>query len=187
MAFWLRPLPSRGLTLLRAVTMLLLLLAICGLSVNLPSRSGCVVVVADRSLSMPAGSQAQQVEAAELVVPFDGPRAMNWRSSPSGSEPRSNSRPADAFQRICQRRRQRGLEPGRRRRSSGVADPARKPRPHPGPLRRLCDGRRRGRRGRAGGQFGIAIDYRAMQRSGAGDLAIERINAPPRSRPRKPS
>ena len=66
-AFWLRPLPSRGLTLLRAVTVLLLLLAICGLSVNLPSRSGCVVVVADRSLSMPAGSQAQQVEAADLL------------------------------------------------------------------------------------------------------------------------
>ena len=33
-AFWLRPLPSRGLTLLRAATILLLLLAICGLSVK---------------------------------------------------------------------------------------------------------------------------------------------------------
>ncbi len=66
-AFWLRPLRTRGLTVLHAITLGLLLLALCGLSIVLPSRNGCIVLVADRSLSMPVGSQDQQTEAAELL------------------------------------------------------------------------------------------------------------------------
>src|SRR5262245_56336089 len=64
---WLRPLPTRALTLLRAFIVALLILAVCGLSINFPSRSGVVVVVADRSLSMPPGSKERQIEAAKLL------------------------------------------------------------------------------------------------------------------------
>src|SRR5690606_126298 len=44
-----------------------------GLSILLPSRSGCVVVVADRSRSMPVGSDALQMEAIELLSRAMGP------------------------------------------------------------------------------------------------------------------
>src|SRR5207249_2616713 len=51
----------------RLATLLVILLALCGLAVRLPSRAGTVVIVADRSLSMPAGSEAAEREAIELV------------------------------------------------------------------------------------------------------------------------
>ena len=91
-AFWLRPLRTRTLTVLHAVTLGLLLLALCGLSIVLPSRNGCVVLVADRSLSMPSGSQEQQVEAGELLYARWGP-GTSWRSCRSASGlPWSNRR-----------------------------------------------------------------------------------------------
>src|SRR5262249_6517673 len=58
-AAWLvwRP-SSRFLRCARWAVLLLILLALCGLAVNLPSRNGTIVVVADRSLSMPQGAEA---------------------------------------------------------------------------------------------------------------------------------
>ncbi len=67
MSLWLWPLPSRLMAGLRSAAAALLLLALCGLSVVLPTRSGTVVLVADRSLSMPPGSTALQKETADLV------------------------------------------------------------------------------------------------------------------------
>src|SRR5262245_22068494 len=52
-SLWLWRFPSRLLLALRVAVLLLLLLGMCGLAVYLPARAGTVVVVADRSRSMP--------------------------------------------------------------------------------------------------------------------------------------
>jgi Mg-chelatase subunit ChlD len=176
--FWLRPLPSRGLTVLRAVIVLLLLLAICGLSVSLPSRSGCVVVVADRSLSMPVGSSAQQVEAADLLYRSMGGRddlaVVSFGQRTSVEQPPQRTRFSGFITDV-------GNE------ASNLAEAVDRavsliPRESPGRILVLSDGYETGSDVAAASaraaSLGIAIDYRAMQRSGAGDLAIDRIDAP---------
>ena len=60
-------LPSRLLGGLRLAILILILLAMCGLAVKLPSRAGTIVVVADRSQSMPPDSEARQKEAIDLI------------------------------------------------------------------------------------------------------------------------
>ena len=74
MSLWLWRLPSRLMLALRCLALTAILLGLCGLSVRLPVRSGTVVLVADRSLSMPAGSEALQKEAAAIVHSAMGPR-----------------------------------------------------------------------------------------------------------------
>ena len=59
--------PSHLLTGFRLAILSLILLAMCGLAVKLPSRTGTVVVVADRSQSMPADSETKQKEAIDLI------------------------------------------------------------------------------------------------------------------------
>ena len=60
-------LPSRLLGGLRIAILALILLAMCGLAIRLPSRAGTVVVVADRSQSMPPDSETKQKEAIDLI------------------------------------------------------------------------------------------------------------------------
>ena len=66
-ALWRFPLPSRLTNGLRAAATLCVLLAVAGLAVKLPSRAGTVVVVADRSRSMPPGSDAAHKELIDLL------------------------------------------------------------------------------------------------------------------------
>src|SRR6267142_2595611 len=66
-ALWLWRLPTPLLLGFRVATVLLILLAICGLAITLPSRAGTIVVVADRSDSMPPGSDASHKEAINLI------------------------------------------------------------------------------------------------------------------------
>ena len=177
-AFWLRPMPNRVLTLVRGVAVLLLLLAICGLSVNLPSRHGCVVVVADRSMSMPAGSRRQQIEATDLLYHSMGGAdelaVVSFGQRTSVEQPPQRMRFSDFVNDV-------GNE------ASNLADGVDRavsliPRGNPGRILILSDGYTTGGDVAAAAaraaSSGIAIDFRAMQRSGAGDLAIERIDAP---------
>ena len=60
-------LPSRALTVLRVLALVLILAAMCAPSVWLPSRAGTVVVVADRSLSMPPEAKTAQEEAIGII------------------------------------------------------------------------------------------------------------------------
>ena len=60
-------LPSRLMGGLRLTILILILLAMCGLAIKLPSRAGTIVVVADRSQSMPPDSEARQKEAIDLI------------------------------------------------------------------------------------------------------------------------
>jgi Mg-chelatase subunit ChlD len=73
-AWWAWPLPARGLKILRAVVFLLVVLALAQLAVKLPDRAGTVVVVADRSESMPQDSDAQEKEIISLLHKSMRPR-----------------------------------------------------------------------------------------------------------------
>jgi Mg-chelatase subunit ChlD len=68
------PLPARGLKVLRAVVFALVILALAQLAVKLPDRAGTVVVVADRSESMPQNSDAAEKEVISLLYKGMGPR-----------------------------------------------------------------------------------------------------------------
>ena len=177
-AFWMRPLPSRRADASAPVTVLLLLLAICGLNIKLPSRSGCVVVVADRSLSMPAGSQSQQVEATELLYRSMG--ADDELAVVSFGQRTSVEQPP---QRLCFA----GFVNDVGNEASNLAEAVDRavsliPSGSPGRILVLSDGYATGSDVAAAAaraaSADIAIDYRAMQRAGAGDLAIERIDSP---------
>lgn len=68
------PLPARGLKLLRALVFLFVVLALAQLAIKLPDRAGTVVVVADRSESMPQNSDASEKEIINLLYRSMGPR-----------------------------------------------------------------------------------------------------------------
>jgi Mg-chelatase subunit ChlD len=68
------PLPARGLKILRAVVLLLVVLALAQLAIKLPDRAGTVIVVADRSESMPQDSDSSEKEIIGLLHKSMGPR-----------------------------------------------------------------------------------------------------------------
>ncbi len=68
------PLPNRGLQILRAFIFVFVVLALAQLAVKLPDRSGTVIVVADRSESMPPKSDASEKEIIGLLHKAMGPR-----------------------------------------------------------------------------------------------------------------
>ena len=68
------PLPARGLRILRALVLLFTALALAQLAIKLPDRAGTVVVVADRSESMPQNSGAAEKEIISLLYKSMGPR-----------------------------------------------------------------------------------------------------------------
>jgi Mg-chelatase subunit ChlD len=67
-------LPSRGLRSLRAVIFVLVVLAMSRLAIRLPDRAGTVIVVADRSESMPANAATSENEIITLLHRSMGPR-----------------------------------------------------------------------------------------------------------------
>ncbi len=67
-------LSTRLLTGLRIATLALVVLALCRPAVLLPDRAGTVVIVADRSDSMPASSAGEQKESIDLIQKAMGPR-----------------------------------------------------------------------------------------------------------------
>jgi len=177
-AMWYWRLPSPGLRVLRAVVLGLVLLALAGAAVRLPSRAGTVVVVADRSASMPTEAARAQAEAVGLlddargagdrlaVVSF-GRRAV-VEAAPEGEGFSDFVGDADPDASALASALRTGL---------GLIPPE-----SPGRLLVLSDGRYTGAdpwaaAARAGAR-GIGIDYRAMVRPAAGDLAIARIDAP---------
>jgi Mg-chelatase subunit ChlD len=177
-ALWLWPPPSRLQRVLRFSSFLLLLLALAGLALDLPSRAGTVIVVADRSASMPGDSETSQKEIVELlqrqmssldllgVVSF-GQRVAIDRAPQTGQ--------FTGFQR----------EVGRD--ASQLADALEQalglvPRDAPGRILVLSDGRWTGRDPASIASWAaarqVAIDYRCLERTRANDLAIDHIDAP---------
>ena len=171
-------LPSRLLLLLRAIALAAAILALCGLCIVLPMRSGTVVVVADRSLSMPADSERLQFEAIRLlraslppddklgVVSFAETAAVE--QSPERGELSSYSSVVghDASQLAD------ALDLGLSMVGKGES----------GRLLVLSDGQWTGRdvssSAARAAAAGVPIDYRAIERTAADDLAVERIQVP---------
>jgi Mg-chelatase subunit ChlD len=70
------PLPHRGLRALRAAVFLFTVLALAGLAIKLPDRAGVIVVVADRSDSMPDKAAASEKEIITLLNKSAQPRDL---------------------------------------------------------------------------------------------------------------
>lgn len=183
LALWRWPMPSRLLLLLRALGLTLLLLALCGLALRLPSQAGTVVVVADRSLSMPPGTDAQ---LKEIIDVLQRSRGANDRlgvvamGQTAAVESAPDAGPFAGFK----------MEVGRD--GSDLAEALDKALSlvspdAPGKVLVISDGRWTGRDpagvvARAAAR-GLPLDFRALSRSTANDLAITRIEAPPQAAP----
>ena len=73
-AWFIWPLPNRGLQIVRAIVFMLAVLALAQLALRLPDRAGTVIVVADRSDSMPKNADASEKEIIDLLHQSMGPR-----------------------------------------------------------------------------------------------------------------
>jgi Mg-chelatase subunit ChlD len=169
---------SRFLQFTRLALLLMILLALCGLAVKLPSRNGTIVIVADRSLSMPQGAEAAQREAIELIG-----RAM------TGDDRLAvvSFGQAAAIERSPQAGAFGGFTNEVGRDASNLAEAIDKalaliPQNSPGKILVISDGRWTGKdpataTSKAAAR-GVAIDYRSLQRSSANDLAVAQVDAP---------
>jgi len=172
------PLPGRWPCGLRVATIVLIVFAIAGAALRLPSRAGTVVVVVDRSRSMPAGSDADHKELIDLLHSAMG----------SGDELAVVSFGQSV---AVERAPERGKFPGFTHEvgpdGSSLAEGidtalALVPKNAPGRVLVLSDGRWTGRDPAAlagvAADRRVAIDYRHRGRPAAGDLAVERVDAP---------
>jgi len=164
--------------LLRALSVLLVLLALAGLALQLPSRHGVVVVVCDRSASMPDKSDDLHRQAINLIrdkMSADDELRLVTFGRDVVLEPLERGVPFNGFQQSVQPDASslgEAIET-----ALGLIPPG-----SPGRLVVLSDGRWTGQDpttqvGKALAR-NIAIDFRAIERLTAGDLAIARIDAP---------
>jgi Mg-chelatase subunit ChlD len=178
MSLWRWRLASRPILVLRSAALILLLLALCNLSVRLSVHSGTTVLVMDRSLSMPEESAAAQKEAADIVHAAM-PAGDRLGVVSFGETAAIEQAPQSAKFAGC------SAEVGRE--ASQLADAVDTavsllPPGESGRILVLSDGRWTGRdisvAAARAAAAGVAIDYRLMERSRAGDLAVESIQGP---------
>lgn len=171
--------PTKLMTALRIACLTLLVLALAGLAIKLESRAGTVVVVADRSLSMPEDGDARTKEIIDLVA---------------AERPDENSLAVVSFARSA------AIEQASSKAAFGgftgeVGDDASVlaeaidtalalvPSETTGRILLLTDGRATGGdpvlSAAVAADRGIAIDYREVSRAAASDVAIVRFDAPP--------
>jgi hypothetical protein len=178
LSLWLWRMPTRLLTALRVSALLLAVLALAGLSLRLPSRAGTVVVVADRSASMPPGSESAQKEVIDLIASAMGPDdrlgVVSFGENVAVERPPQGGAFAGFVTQV-----------GGNASNLGEALEtalALIPRDAPGRVLVLSDGRWTGRDPAASAPGaaarGVGVDYRPMERAGAGDVAIARLDAP---------
>ncbi len=170
--------PTLMLLILRACTFMLILLALAGLSLRLPSRLGTVVIVADRSYSMPASSRALQKEAIQLIhskMSMEDQLAVVAFGQQAVIEHPPSNKPLSEFE----------YQVGGNASNLGEAIELALsliPSGSPGRILVLSDGKYTGRDPQL--QISkalarnVAIDYRHIDRPAASDLAIARIDAP---------
>jgi Mg-chelatase subunit ChlD len=179
LALWRWPMPSRLLQVLRCASWTCLLLALCGLALRLPSRAGTVVVVADRSLSMPPKSDHAADEIIKLLQRRMGGSDLLGVVSFGQRADVEHAPSSDKFA---------GFTHDVGGDGSNLAEALEKalsqiPNDAPGKVLVLSDGRWTGAdpaavTARAAAR-GVAIDYRPSERSVANDLAVARVDAPP--------
>ncbi|HTI98093.1 MAG TPA: VWA domain-containing protein, partial [Dongiaceae bacterium] len=182
-AWFVWPLPSRGLKVLRAAVFLLVVLALAQLAVRLPDRAGTVVVVADRSESMPAQTPAAEKEVISLLHKSMGPRdqlgvvSFGRTAAVEQSPQRSDFDGFTAQVGGDHSSLNAGIE----------AALALIPPDGGGRILVVSDGKWTGQdpaaaAARAAGR-GVAVDYRLLARPQVGDVAIQSFLAPPTVQP----
>mgnify|MGYP005845067073 CR=1 FL=1 len=178
---WYWRMPGRLLMALRLATVALVLLAMAQLAWRLPVRSGVVVVVADRSASMPADAAAQQRTAIEAIEAEAG--ARDRVGVVSFGEQAAVESIGGRFSGFTANVGGDGSDVS----AAIEVALAQVPQGVPGRVLVLSDGRFTGPSAagvlaQASGR-GVAVDVRSLQRATAGDLAVERLLTPRRVRP----
>lgn len=182
-AWWAWPLPGRWLKALRALVFLLVVLALAQLAVRLPDRAGTVVVVADRSESLPANAAEAEKEIISLLHKSMGPRDQLGVVSFGREAAVEQSPQRGEFGGFTA---QVGADHSRLNDAIESALSLMPP-DGGGRILVLSDGKWTGKdpasaAARAAGR-GVAIDYRLLARPPAGDVAIQSLLAPPSVRP----
>lgn len=178
-SLWVWKIPSRFLTILRVLFLLLIVFAMCEPMLKLPTRSGTVVAVVDLSRSMPPESRGESVGAINLILEHRGVNdkagvvsfgALPFPEMVPGSERSFSSFSAvnspdasDLFGAVEQ--------------AISLIPPHEK-----GRILLITDGRFTGENpinltSRLI-QRDIAVDYRLLERSPAGDVAVGSLEAP---------
>ena len=171
-------LPSRLLEVLRLAMLSLILLAMCGLAVKLPSRTGTIVIVTDRSRSMPPDSETKQKEAIDFIQGAMGSDAnlavVSFGRVAAIEQSPQSGKFAGFFNEVY----------GDASDLNGAIEKAMAliPRGAPGRVLLLSDGRWTGKDpsgiAAQAAARGISLDYRLMQRASINDVAISHIDAP---------
>lgn len=174
---WMWKLPT-SIRVLRSLVFFLVVCALCELMLKAGSGAGTLVVIADRSQSMPADSEILQKELVELVH-TTMPRQDSLAVISYGKH--------TAVERMPQTGKFAGFVAEVGRDASNLAAAlemalALLPSGSPGRILLLSDGKWTGRNpldvtGKAVAA-GVSIDYRPIVRSTAGDLAIDQLEAP---------
>ncbi|QNN21243.1 VWA domain-containing protein [Planctomycetales bacterium ZRK34] len=185
LSMWLWPLPTRVLTAMRVIVVALLLIGLAGVTIELPSRAGTVVVVADRSLSMPGDATRAELEAIGLVGNAMGAGDQLGVISFGRTAVTELAPQAAKFDRFIY---DVGADASNLHAAMEQAVSLIPPQ-SPGRILLLTDGRWTGRdptavASRAAAR-NISIDYRLVERAVASDLAIEDVQAPPTVNPRE--
>lgn len=177
-ALWIWRPATRALTILRIIIVALLLLALAGLAVELPSRAGVVVAVADRSLSMPKNADTIENETVRGIESGRGGESRVGVVS-FGAGARIEMLPEGSrFGEFGMSAAEDGsnLHDGIETALSLI------PRGYPGRIVVVSDGRWTGKDPNAAAvraaARGVAIDYRLVTRSSAADIAVQRVDAP---------
>ncbi len=183
-AWWRWRPPGRTLAILRALLLAVLVLALCRPALRLPSRTGNLIVVVDRSASLPEDAPASAVEVLNLL------QTARPESAPDREQDRLGV-VAFGERAAVEQTPQRGRfgsfvhDVGSDASELGQALDAAialLPPETPGRVLVLSDGLWTGvdpaaAAGRATLR-GIPIDFRLLERSGAGDLAVEDVELP---------
>jgi Mg-chelatase subunit ChlD len=172
------PLPNRALRTLRAMTFVLIVLALAQFAVRLPDRAGTVVVVADRSQSMPQQAPSAQKEVVDLLHKSMRPHDMLGVVSFGRHAVVEHAPQHGAFGGFTAQ-----IGPGHSDLESALDSALSLISPDTsGRILVLSDGRWTGRdpssaAARAAGR-GVPIEYRLLARPQASDVAIQSIQAP---------
>lgn len=178
-ALWLvRPLPSRALRGLRAAALVLIVLALAKPVLKLPATGGCVVVVADRSDSMPPEARADQAAVIRRLQAAMRPGDLLGVVSFARAAAVEHPPQVGPYAGFTARHDTDASH------LAGALDAALAllPADRPGRLLALSDGLATGpdpvsAAGRAAARR-VPVDYRQGRRAAVGDLAIARLETP---------
>jgi Mg-chelatase subunit ChlD len=178
LCLWLWRPPTRFLLGVRCLSVLLVVLALAGVALRLPSQAGTVIVVVDRSLSMPDGSDKAALETIDLIHSVMGTEdrlgVVCFGQQVAIEQGPQSGKPSSFIHQVG----------GNASNLGEAIDAALSliPRDSPGRLLVLSDGKWTGRDPASLAPSAlarnIAIDFRALERPAAGDLAVARVDVP---------